>query len=140
MSGSTNAGDAFDLRTSRPAAESTYAGIVRLVEEAQRSKAPMSRLADRYSLLFLGVTVALAVAAWWFVMADTLREGTVGLLSGLRRLGVGRRGDKRLACVSKARSRHHGQRHDSDRACRPGVNARARRENTERSSGGEDKP
>jgi len=72
MSGSTNAGDAFDLRTSRPAAESTYAGIVRLVEEAQRSKAPMSRLADRYSLLFLGVTVALAVAAWWLT-GDPIR-------------------------------------------------------------------
>lgn len=66
MSGSTNAGEAFDLRASRRAAESTYAGIVRLVEEAQRSKAPMSRLADRWSLLFLIVTVALAAAAWWF--------------------------------------------------------------------------
>lgn len=66
MSGSTNAGEAFDLRASRRAAESTYAGIVRLVEEAQRSKAPMSRLADRWSLLFLIVTVALATAAWWF--------------------------------------------------------------------------
>ena len=65
MSGSTNAGEAFDLRASRRAAESTYAGIVRLVEEAQQSKAPMSRLADRYSVLFLVVTVALATAAWW---------------------------------------------------------------------------
>jgi heavy metal translocating P-type ATPase len=65
MSGSTNAGEAFDLRASRRAVESTYAGIVRLVEEAQQSKAPMSRLADRYSVLFLVVTVALATAAWW---------------------------------------------------------------------------
>jgi heavy metal translocating P-type ATPase len=32
----------------------------------------MSRLADRYSLLFLGVTVALAVAAWWFT-GDPIR-------------------------------------------------------------------
>ena len=48
MSGSTNVGEAFDLVASRRAAESTYAGIVRLVEAAQRSKAPMSRLADRY--------------------------------------------------------------------------------------------
>ena len=60
MSGSTNAGDAFELRVSRRAADSTYAGIVRLVEAAQASKAPMSRLADRYSLLFLAVTVTLA--------------------------------------------------------------------------------
>lgn len=66
MSGSTNAGDAFDLTASRHAAESTYAGIVRLVEEAQRSKAPMSRLADRFAILFLGVTVLIAGLAWYF--------------------------------------------------------------------------
>ena len=47
MSGSTNAGEAFDLTVKREAKDSTYAGIVRLVEEAQASKAPMSRLADR---------------------------------------------------------------------------------------------
>jgi heavy metal translocating P-type ATPase len=76
MSGSTNAGETFDLRASRPAAESTYAGIVRLVEEAQRSKAPMSRLADRYSLLFLGVTVTLAMAAWW-ATGDPIRAVAV---------------------------------------------------------------
>ena len=35
MSGSTNAGEAFDLRVTRRASESTYAGIVRLVEAAQ---------------------------------------------------------------------------------------------------------
>jgi heavy metal translocating P-type ATPase len=64
MSGATNAGEPFDLRASRRAADSTYAGIVRLVEEAQRSKAPMARLADRWSLMFLAVTVALAGAAW----------------------------------------------------------------------------
>lgn len=65
MSGSTNAGETFDLRATHLAANSTYAGIVRLVEAAQKSKAPMVRLADRYSLLFLAVTVAMAVLAWW---------------------------------------------------------------------------
>ncbi|MDK3018920.1 heavy metal translocating P-type ATPase [Pseudodonghicola flavimaris] len=64
MSGATNAGEAFRLRASHSAGDSTYAGIVRLVEEAQRSKAPMSRLADRWSLGFLAVTVALAGLAW----------------------------------------------------------------------------
>jgi len=64
MSGCTNAADAFDLVATRPAAESTYAGIVRLVEAAQHSKAPMSRLADRWSLGFLAVTVAIAALAW----------------------------------------------------------------------------
>lgn len=76
MSGSTNAGEAFDLRVARRAADSTYAGIVRLVEAAQASKAPMSRLADRYSLLFLAVTVTLATAAWWFT-GDPIRAVAV---------------------------------------------------------------
>ncbi|MCX8101303.1 MAG: YeeE/YedE thiosulfate transporter family protein, partial [Geminicoccaceae bacterium] len=60
---------AFDLRAARRADESTYAGIVRLVEAAQRSKAPMARLADRYAILFLAATVGLAAAAWWFTGA-----------------------------------------------------------------------
>jgi heavy metal translocating P-type ATPase len=64
LSGATNVGDAFDLDAARVAAESTYAGVVRLVEAAQKARAPMSRLADRYAMLFLAVTVALAAAAW----------------------------------------------------------------------------
>lgn len=36
----------------------------------------MARLADRYSLLFLAVTVALATAAWWFT-ADPIRAVAV---------------------------------------------------------------
>ena len=48
---------AFDMRAKRTAAESTYAGIVRLVEAAQRSHAPMSRLADRYALGFLALSL-----------------------------------------------------------------------------------
>ncbi len=64
MSGVTNVGDAFGLSATRRAAESTYAGIVRLIEAAQRSKAPMARLADRFALAFLAVTVILAGGAW----------------------------------------------------------------------------
>ena len=76
MSGSTNAGEAFDLTATREAKDSTYAGIVRLVEEAQASKAPMSRLADRWSLGFLAVTVSIAFAAWWFT-GDPIRAVAV---------------------------------------------------------------
>ncbi|MEX2519712.1 MAG: heavy metal translocating P-type ATPase [Paracoccaceae bacterium] len=76
MSGSTNAGEPFDLTALRRAEESTYAGIVRLVEEAQRSKAPMSRLADQWSLGFLAVTVSIAFAAWWFT-GDPIRAVAV---------------------------------------------------------------
>ena len=64
MSGVTNVGDAFDLTATHRAAESTYAGIVRLIEAARRSKAPMARLADRFAMAFLALTVVLAGGAW----------------------------------------------------------------------------
>lgn len=64
LSGSSSLGQAFDMQVLRPAAESTYAGIVRLVEAAQKSKAPMARLADRYAIVFLLLTIGLSVAAW----------------------------------------------------------------------------
>jgi len=63
-SGGTNAGGPFELRATAPAAESTYAGIIRLVRAAEESKAPFERLADRYALGFLGLTLALATFAW----------------------------------------------------------------------------
>lgn len=63
-SGGTNAGGPFELRVTAPAAESTYAGIIRLVDAAEQSKAPFVRLADRYALGFLGLTLALAAFAW----------------------------------------------------------------------------
>ncbi|HWK64721.1 MAG TPA: heavy metal translocating P-type ATPase [Rhizobiaceae bacterium] len=65
LSGSTNVGDVFELDASRPAAESTYSNIVRLVEQARRSKAPSVRIADRYAIWFLLLTLVIAGSAWW---------------------------------------------------------------------------
>ena len=48
-SGTSNAGAAFELRASRPAAESAYAALVRVVQEAQSQRAPFVRPADRYA-------------------------------------------------------------------------------------------
>ena len=76
LSGSTNSGDAFDLVAARLAADSTYAGVVRLVEAAQHSRAPMARMADRFAMVFLAVTVALAAAAW-FMTGDPIRAVAV---------------------------------------------------------------
>ena len=64
MSGAVNAGDPFDLIATRPAADSTFAGIVRLVAEAQAARAPMARMADRWALGLLAATLALAALAW----------------------------------------------------------------------------
>lgn len=64
LSGCSNAGELFEFTATKAAAESTYAGIIKLVEAAHKSKAPMSRLADRYALAFLLVTLLIAGLAW----------------------------------------------------------------------------
>jgi heavy metal translocating P-type ATPase len=63
-SGTLNAGDTFEITATATADESTYAGIVRLVTAAQTAKAPFIRLADRYALLLLPVTIVVAGLAW----------------------------------------------------------------------------
>jgi len=121
LSGSTNVGDAFDLEAARVAADSTYAGVVRLVAAAQKARAPMSRLADRYAMVFLGVTVALAAAAWQFT-GDPIRAVAVlvvatpcplilavpvALVSGLSRaarLGILIKGGKAIETLARVRA------------------------------------
>ena len=64
LSGSANAGPPFDVRADRPAADSAYAALVRLVEQAQTQRAPFVRMADRYAGFFLPATVLVAGLAW----------------------------------------------------------------------------
>ncbi|MDA9426317.1 MULTISPECIES: heavy metal translocating P-type ATPase [Bradyrhizobium] len=64
LSGSLNAGETFELTVTAPAGESTYAGIVRMVTAAQTSKAPFVRMADRFALVLLPVTLVFAFLAW----------------------------------------------------------------------------
>lgn len=63
-SGAVNAGSPFDLLATANAADSTYAGLVRLVEQAQASSAPFIRLADRLAVLFVPLTLLLAAGSW----------------------------------------------------------------------------
>ncbi len=63
-SGVMNGGPAFDLLATSTAAQGTYAGIVRLVSQAEASQAPFVRLADRFALWFLGVSLGAAAVAW----------------------------------------------------------------------------
>lgn len=65
-SGTVNAGEAFMMRASAPAGQSTYAGIVRMVAAAQTARAPFIRLADRFALFLLPVTLLVAGLAWYF--------------------------------------------------------------------------
>src|SRR5437660_10042811 len=64
LSGSVNLDGVLEIRASMRRAESKYAQIVHLVEEAQNRKAPIHRLADRYSIWFTSASLALSGLAW----------------------------------------------------------------------------
>ena len=76
FSGTSNSGEPFDLVASQTAENSTVAGIVRLVEQAQQSRAPMTRMADRYAIVFLVFTIIIAGLAW-FLSGDPVRSVAV---------------------------------------------------------------
>jgi len=63
-SGAVNAGAPVRMRAVTTAADSTYAGIVRLVRGAAEARTPFTRMADRYALAFVPATLVVAAAAW----------------------------------------------------------------------------
>lgn len=64
LSGSVNKHSVLEVQALKPSSESQYAQIIRLVQEAERSKAPFVRLADRYSVWFTIIAITLAIVAW----------------------------------------------------------------------------
>ncbi|MGH7119479.1 MAG: heavy metal translocating P-type ATPase [Acetobacteraceae bacterium] len=64
QSGVLNVGAPFQLRATASAERSTYAAVVRLVQAAERDRPPMVRLADRWAVVFLAVTLVAAGIAW----------------------------------------------------------------------------
>jgi len=76
LSGALNGGDAIELRATAAAADSQYQRIIALVREAQDSKAPFVRLADRVAVPFTLFAFVLAVAAW-LVSGDPVRIAEV---------------------------------------------------------------
>jgi len=59
--GTLNASGSFVMRAERVGRESTLGQIVKLVSEAQRSRAPMQRLADKVAAIFVPAVVAAAL-------------------------------------------------------------------------------
>jgi heavy metal translocating P-type ATPase len=121
LSGAANAGSPFEVRADRPAAESAYAALVRLVEQAQAHRAPFVRMADRYAGFFLPATLLVAGAAW-AISGDVVRAlavvvvatpcplilaAPIALVSGLSRaarVGVIVKGTGAIETLGRART------------------------------------
>jgi len=68
-----NTSGALTIRATAVGSDTALAQIVRLVEDAQASKAPVQRLVDGVSAVFVPVVLALASVtflAWWLVVGD----------------------------------------------------------------------
>lgn len=73
VGGTLNTTGAFRYRATSVGADSVLARIVKLMRDAQSSRAPIQRLADRVSAVFVPVVVTIAIATFlaWYFLADT---------------------------------------------------------------------
>ncbi len=119
--GSINADGMLTIETLAIGAETTLARIIRMVESAQAAKAPIQRIVDRVSAVFVPVVLGIALA----------RPSSAGIV-GRRRLGTcldhrgGGAGDRLPVCARPGDAdRDHGrhrrrgaQRHPDQGRCR----------------------
>jgi Cu+-exporting ATPase len=72
VGGTVNTTGAFRYRATSVGEDSVLARIVRLMRDAQSSRAPIQRLADKVSAVFVPVVVGIAVATFvaWYFLAD----------------------------------------------------------------------
>jgi P-type Cu+ transporter len=85
LAGSVNYDGAVTARVESAGAETTLAQIARLVEQAQSSRAPMERLADRASAVFVPVVLGLALLTFvgWLVVAHDLAQAIASTVAVL---------------------------------------------------------
>ncbi|WP_417341309.1 heavy metal translocating P-type ATPase, partial [Gordonibacter urolithinfaciens] len=75
----------FTMRATRVGDDTTLAGIIRLVDEATSSKAPIEKIADRISGVFVPVVIVIALAAFavWMVLGAGLETALSHAISVL---------------------------------------------------------
>jgi Cu+-exporting ATPase len=81
-----NRSGAFEFRATKVGAETALAQVIRLVRQAQGSKAPIQRLADRVASIFVPVVIALALATfltWWLVVGAGFADALIRLVAVL---------------------------------------------------------
>jgi Cu+-exporting ATPase len=86
VGGTVNRTGSFRMRATHVGADTALANVVRMVREAQGSKAPIQALADRVAAIFVPAVVMLAVATfliWWIVVGATLTDSIIRLVAVL---------------------------------------------------------
>ena len=73
IAGTINKSGAFKFKAARVGKETTLAQIIKLVEEAQGSKAPVQELADKIAAIFVPAVIIIALGAFfsWFLLGKS---------------------------------------------------------------------
>jgi len=80
FSGTINQKGTFQFKAEKVGADTLLSSIIKMVQEAQGSKAPVQKLVDRIALIFVPVVVIISIItllAWWFF------GGQNGLIQGV---------------------------------------------------------
>lgn len=74
FAGSLNQSGTFELKVTKNQKETVLAQIIKLVENAQSQKAPIAKIADKVSAIFVPVVITLALLAglgWYFIGGES---------------------------------------------------------------------
>ncbi|MBM3512382.1 MAG: heavy metal translocating P-type ATPase [Alphaproteobacteria bacterium] len=85
IGGAMNGTGAITIRTTTVGRDATLAKIIRIVEDAQHGKAPVQKMVDRVSAVFVPVVIALALATFaiWFAVGGSFDHAFVPAISVL---------------------------------------------------------
>jgi len=86
VGGTVNRTGSFRMRATKVGADTALAQVVRMVREAQGSKAPIQRLADRVAAVFVPVVIAIALVTfgtWWLVVGAGVTDALIRMVAVL---------------------------------------------------------
>lgn len=78
-SGTVNIGNPIIIEVTKREEDSTYRKIIEMVEEAEKEKSPMIRIADKYSIFFTVITFSIAIFS--FIFSGFNLERTLAVLA-----------------------------------------------------------
>jgi Cu+-exporting ATPase len=84
IGGTVNKNGSFEFEATRIGSETALAGIIKLIEDAQGSKAPIQGFADKISAYFVPVVISLALltfAVWYLLLGGSLAFSLMAFVS-----------------------------------------------------------
>ncbi len=85
IAGAINGGGVLQIKTLKVGADTTLARVAAMVEEAQVGKAPIQKLVDRISAIFVPIIVVIAIVTYsaWILSGSTVETALVATISVL---------------------------------------------------------